>query len=290
MMGQGLGCAIENMAVMASSLGYSLFVDDSVCNEHFYDSGLVARLQYTRITDTSNGHHQTDDLKDLPEVKAIFNRQTNRSSYTGIGKVSSHYFDAALEQKPIADVGVTWLDDRAKCQDISEVCSVTVREFLSGDATNDAMKWFRRNRAEMLSTGDGISIFQNDAPILIKHWMQLAATKEDLVNQQSKQSEIDMVDTSCDHVPMWGVIHSSTDQPKDWLSVGRVLEKCYLLSAKLGYAICPVSYPVESIAGREALRQIAEIDSGRVPQALVRVGLAPRMEKSVRRPLQSVLV
>jgi nitroreductase len=99
-----------------------------------------------------------------------------------------------------------------------------------------------------------------------------------------------MTDKSCDQVPLWGVIHSSADLPHDWVNAGRVLEKCYLSVTQLGYAICPVSYPVESVVGREALRKLIGLPENRIPQALVRVGYASKMERSVRRKLTSVLI
>ena len=79
--------------------------------------------------------------------------------------------------------------------------------------------------------------------------------------------------------------------PADALSSGEALSQILLECTMLGLATCPVTHLTELAAGRELIQALLTRDA--MPQALVRVGVAPALDAppppTPRRPLGEVL-
>jgi nitroreductase len=87
--------------------------------------------------------------------------------------------------------------------------------------------------------------------------------------------------------PTLAMLSTSSDGPEAWLRSGQALERVLLTATVRGLAATPMTQPVE-IGGLRKL--LCGRDSGRIAQAIVRIGYGRPSSPSPRRPLDEVLV
>ncbi|BBA34918.1 uncharacterized protein sS8_2975 [Methylocaldum marinum] len=276
----GLGCAAENMVVAAAQLGYAATVADTEAGGFLENGGRCAALELTRRSD-SNSH---------PWFPALFRRQTTRAEF-GPLSIPRNEFTASLDvHGEIPGVHLAWYGTASEHEAIVRITADAAAEFVANDAAyRDSMAWFRRSRREWETYRDGISIFTSDAPWLVKEWVELLSTPEDLVSAEFRQGEIDVVKRLAEATPLWSLVWSERDTPHAWFQGGRLMERVYLAAAAQGLALHPLAYPTESPVGSAGLAKSLGLAPGAVPLMLLRVGLARPLERSVRRPLEAVL-
>jgi hypothetical protein len=78
------------------------------------------------------------------------------------------------------------------------------------------------------------------------------------------------------------------DEPAAWLRAGEALERVWLESTRRGYVASPLAQLIEMARTNELLR--LKLQLGMHPHVLLRVGHAPDMPPSRRRPLQDLLI
>ena len=83
------------------------------------------------------------------------------------------------------------------------------------------------------------------------------------------------------------LLASLDDGPESWLRTGEALERVWLELTRLGYAASPLNQLVEVAQTHERLRTSLQIDLH--PEILLRVGLAPDMVQTPRRPTDEVI-
>ncbi len=83
------------------------------------------------------------------------------------------------------------------------------------------------------------------------------------------------------------LLTTPSDSPADWVNAGLALQRILLLATAHGVAAALYSQPVELDWLREVLR--AQLGDGSYPQLVLRLGIVPQLEVSVRRTLDSVL-
>jgi nitroreductase len=280
LMVMGLGCAVENMAVAAESLGYAATVsqlqsDSALCHE---GGSLVLRLDRTG----RSGRH--------PWFDAIFSRQTTRRPFDTDTVIPSSFRESLETACGTSGARLTWREG-ASSDSLVALVRQSVRQFLSVDARHrDGMKWFRRSRREWETKRDGIAISTSDASVVVKEWVEWFATEEDVMGDAFKQGEVDFVDRTAPATPLWGLVWSPRDDPNACFQSGRAAEKVYLHAAAHGYAVCPVSYPTELEEMTGGLRAAFGLSADADPLFLFRLGHAPRLARSVRRDLHEVIV
>ena len=280
LMVMGLGCAVENMAVAAESLGYAAAVTDLQPDTALRHEGGALVLRLDR-TGRSVRH---------PWFDAIFARQTTRRPFDTDTVIPSSFRESLEAACGTAGARLAWREG-ASSDSLVALVRQSVRQFLSVDARHrDGMKWFRRSRRAWEEKRDGIAICTSDASVVVKEWVEWFATDEDLMGDTFKQGEIAFVDRTAPATPLWGLVSSRRDDPNACFQSGRAAEKVYLHAAAHGYAVCPLSYPTELEEMTDGLREAFGLGRDADPLFLFRVGHAPRLARSVRRDLHDVIV
>ena len=85
------------------------------------------------------------------------------------------------------------------------------------------------------------------------------------------------------------LISSAAENPQDWLAAGRVYERFALTATSLGIRTALMNQPIEVPELRGELAKAFDLGD-RQPQMLVRFGYAPEMPRSLRRPLEQVIM
>ena len=83
------------------------------------------------------------------------------------------------------------------------------------------------------------------------------------------------------------LLTTQSDTPADWVHAGQALQRILLAGAESGVAAALSSQPVEVDWLREVLR--AQLGDRSYPQLVLRLGIVPQIEMSVRRAPESVL-
>jgi hypothetical protein len=84
-----------------------------------------------------------------------------------------------------------------------------------------------------------------------------------------------------------GLLTTWSDTPADWVHAGLALQRILLTATASGVAAALYSQPVELDWLREVLR--AQLGDGSFPQLVLRLGIVPQIEMSVRRAPENVL-
>jgi hypothetical protein len=84
------------------------------------------------------------------------------------------------------------------------------------------------------------------------------------------------------------LLGSTADNPQAWLRAGEALERVQLEVARHGYAVSPITQPMELTSSRAMLR--AELGLSMQPHVLLRIGRAPQTPATRRRRLVDVLL
>ena len=83
------------------------------------------------------------------------------------------------------------------------------------------------------------------------------------------------------------LLTTQSDTPTDWVHAGQALQRILLAGTESGVAAALSSQPVEVDWLREVLR--AQLGDRSYPQLVLRLGIVPQIEMSVRRAPESVL-
>lgn len=93
---------------------------------------------------------------------------------------------------------------------------------------------------------------------------------------------------SDDEVPILYLLGTRDDVPRSWLAAGQALERALLEATRAGFATALVTQATEVPAARDALRR--QLTPPLWPHVVLRVGHAPAVPASPRRPLSEVVV
>ncbi|RKN81189.1 Acg family FMN-binding oxidoreductase [Ulvibacterium marinum] len=262
-----LGCAAENIAHAAIALG--LFANITVNDK----AEEVIRIDFDQIPSVKSELFQ-----------AIPRRQCTRVAYNG-KKVSSHKLKI-LE----ATSGYDGISTRIFT---SENDMETILEYVVAGNTNqmqdhafvkELKDWLRFNPATAMKYGDGLFTATSGNPTF-PDWLgsrlfDLAFT-EKIENEKYR----DQLRTAA------GVIAfiSEKDDIEHWINAGRSYQRFALQATALRLQHSFVNQAVEVPEVRKQLANYLNIGERRT-DLLVRFGYGPRLPKSVRRPLDQVII
>ncbi len=82
---------------------------------------------------------------------------------------------------------------------------------------------------------------------------------------------------------------SEMDDKNHWIEVGRAFERFALQAAVLGVRNAHLNQPIEVSSLRPQFAKFLGMTSGR-PDLVVRFGRGPEMPRSLRRPIEAVVV
>lgn len=261
-----LGCAAENLCIAAAHMGYHTSV---------------------RV-DEASGHIHIGLRPQAPAPQPLFaqigQRQTNRSLYSGTLDATTL---ATLQNTP-AEPGVR-LHFFARGTPAFEQLTAFVCEGNTRQMSNHAFKaelksWLRYNKKHQDATRDGLSYAVFGAPN-VPRCIAKAVMGSKLNAQAQNRADRARIDSSSHLVLLTTAQHG----PRQWVDLGRTLQRLLLQATALGVAHAYLNQPCEE---RELARAMAAQLGlqGEHPALLLRLGYARPRARSLRRAVADVLV
>ncbi len=261
-----LGCATENLVQAARAFG----------------------LRATASFDAAAGGINVD-LERSPPIKsplfeAIPQRQSTRSVFDGRAVPFEHL--RLLEAAGNGDgVQLRLFTERKQLEDILAYL-VAGNSAQMGDAAfiAELKAWVRFNYAEALETDDGLFSKASGNPTL-PSWLGrlifgLVVTKD----SENKKYEAQIRSSSG-----VAVFISDKNEPASWSAAGRCSQRFALQATALGIRHCFINQPVEVPAVRGQFANYVGAGARR-PDLMMRFGYAPELPRSLRRPVDQVLL
>jgi hypothetical protein len=260
-----LGCALENLLLAAQTAGYA---PEVVCP----DSQDFIRINLTADTPLAG-----------PLFEAIPRRQCTRSEYDG-QPVAVGDFDQ-LQNLPLEPgVGLHFITNPTRMESVVEyVNQGDLAQFADKAFTDELIAWIRFYKKEAFASYDGLYSASSGNP-QTPRWlgrMFVAGTKP----QQQADSDAKKMRSSAGAV----IITSVSDDKTSWVRTGQVYERLALKMTSLNIKSAFLNQPIEVSVLREQFKSAIGLDSS-LPQLLLRFGYAEVMPKSLRRPVEQVLI
>lgn len=270
----GLGCALENLVLAAASLGLAADV-------RYLDEASVERdgtLPAARVTLTPAPVRMSHAL-----VGAIPWRQTTRSAYQrrAIPAASLQRLEAAAQ----GDSLVRLITDAYAFESVIELVEdATRRQYRDPAAYRELVRWMRFSRRDALSTRDGLSADALGLPYLPRPVGELAMRLF-----ASPEREASRVARRVRTASALAVFATERGGPSGWMMLGRDFQRFALQATASGIRYAHVSAPCEVPSDRRDLESFLQL-GGAQPLLMLRLGYAPLMPRSLRRPVEDVIV
>lgn len=260
-----LGCALENLLLAARAAGYA--------SEVTYPD--VADFIHVRLTrDISQGSRLFD---------AIPFRQNTRSEYDGqpIKSADLNQLQAlSLEPGVLMRFALNPSDLDTVAEYINQG---NLSQYADTAIVNELIHWLRFNKKEALASLDGLYT-RSSGNAEVPRWlgqMFVAGTKP----QQQADVDTKKVRSSAGAL----VIASESDTKTAWVRTGQVYERLALTMTSLNIKSAFLNQPIEMADVRGQFQHAIGLGNT-LPQLLVRFGYADSMPRSLRRPVEDVLL
>jgi hypothetical protein len=260
-----LGCALENLLVAARASGYAPEVVYPDAQEF---------IQVRLTADTAQSSRLFD---------AVPLRQTTRSEYNG-QPVETVSFDqlVALPREP--GVSLHFVTNPADMERVVEYVHMgNVSQYADKAFVEELIAWLRFSKKEALASLDGLFMGSTGNPEVPRWIGQMFVAGTD--PQQQADGDTRKLRSS----PHALVIASEAEDKPTWVRTGQVYERMALTMTSLGIHSAFLNQPVE-VADVRAQFQSAMGLSALLPQLLVRFGYGTPMPKSLRRPVENIVI
>jgi hypothetical protein len=260
-----LGCALENLLVAARAAGYA--------PEVIFPN--TADVIHVRLTvDTPHGS---------PLFDAIPVRQNTRSEYDG-RPVKGADLDQVQAVPLEPGIALHFVTNPMELNTVLEyVNQGNLRQFADRAFVDELIFWLRFTKKEALASRDGLySACVGKPPV--PRWlgrMVVAWTKP----QRQADADAKKLRSS----PGAVVVTSESEDKTAWVRAGQVYERLALTMTSLNIKSAFLNQPIEVIDVRRQLQTAIGLANAR-PQLLVRFGYADPMPRSLRRPVEQVLL
>lgn len=156
---------------------------------------------------------------------------------------------------------------------------------LNNPAFVDELKtWIRFSHAEAVRTADGLFSGTTNNPSVLR-WIASPLLNRFLNAKTENEKYVRQVRSSAG----LAVFVSESNDREHWIESGRCFQRFALQATALGIRTAHVNQPLEVAALRPQFSSLLELD-GHSPDLLVRFGRGPEMPRSLRRPVDSVLI
>jgi hypothetical protein len=260
-----LGCALENLLLAAQTAGYA------------------PEVVYPDSQDFIRINLSADTSQPSPLFQAIPRRQCTRSEYNG-QPVAVGDFDQ-LQNLPLEPgVGLHFITNPTRMEAVVEyVNQGNLAQFADKAFMGELIGWIRFNKKEAFASYDGLYSASSGNP-QTPRWlgrMFVAGTKP----QQQADSDAKKMRSSAGVV----ILTSVSDDKAAWVRTGQVCERLALQMTALNIKSAYLNQPIEVADLRGQFQSALGLASS-APQLLVRFGYADAMPKSLRRPVEQVLI
>jgi len=262
-----LGCAAENLVQAAQARG---FVGTA---EFRPESSGIITVELER-----------SKAEESPLFKALPERQCTRAEYDGTPLDST-----ALRLLEAAGTGhgvsVLLLTERAAMETVLEyVVQGNTMQMNNPAFVRELERWIRFGDAEAVRAGDGVTARSTGSPpaprwlgkLLFRAFFRVRPENDKCARQIRSSAGI-------------AVFVSNVEDKAHWVEAGRCYERFALQATALGIRNAFVNQPVEEARVRPELARALGLGDRR-PDLVVRFGRGTTMPRSLRRPLDSVLM
>ena len=261
-----LGCAAENLLLAAQA------------------AGLRGHCSY----DASKSSVQVD-LEEAapfrsPLFEAIPSRQCSRAEYDGT-ELSGEQLSLLEEAGRGSGVSLILLTANKQKEQVAQyVAEGNTTQFSDPRWAEELRRWIRFDARDAVRTGDGLYgpvMGSPDAPRWLGNlFMRLAFSAK-----RQNRKDIAHIRSSA----AIAVFCSDVDDKQHWIEAGQCYERLALQAAALELRTAFINQPVEVSALRPQFATFLGIGNRR-PDLVVRIGRGPEMPRSLRRPVEQVLV
>ncbi len=260
-----LGCALENLLVAARAAGYAPEVT-------YPDAADFIHIRLTANT-----------LQSSPLFDAIPIRQNTRSEFDG-QPIKIHDLDQVQALPLESGVVLHFVTTPTDLETVLEyVNQGNLSQYADKEFVDELIHWLRFTKKEALASLDGLYTRSTGNPE-VPRWlgqMFVAGSKP----QQQADADAKKLRSSSGAI----VVASEADNKVAWVRTGQVYERMALKMTSLTIKSAFLNQPIE-VAGVRRQFQIAIGLGSALPQLLVRFGYADPMPRSLRRPVEQVLV
>ena len=264
-----LGCALENLLIAARTAGYAPEVTYPGAAEGIHVRLAPDRPQESRL------------------FEAIFQRQNTRSEYDGRQVPNGDL--TQLQAVPLEEgVALRFLTNPGEMALAEEyVVQGNLAQYADRAFRDELIAWLRFNKKEALSALDGLYSGCSGNP-QVPRWlggMFVAGTDP----QQQAEVDARKLRTS----PAAVVVATEADDRDAWVRAGQVYERLALQMTALGIKSAFLNQPIETAALRAQFQSALGLGARLpqlLPQLLLRFGYAAALPRSLRRPVDDVLL
>ncbi|HOU15061.1 MAG TPA: twin-arginine translocation signal domain-containing protein [Anaerolineae bacterium] len=258
-----LGCALENLLLAARAVGYAPTVA-------YPDADEIIRVQLA---------------PDAPQASPLFDaipvRQTTRSVYDG-RSVPAADLDT-LQSLPLEPgVSLRFLTAPAEMETALEYVNAgNLQQYADRAFVDELIAWLRFNKKEAMATLDGLYSRCSGNPT-VPRWlgrMFVESTKP----QQQADADAEKLRSSAG-----AVVATDADDKAAWVRAGQVYERLALQMTALDLKSALLNQPIEVTELRPQFQTAIGLNAA--PQLLVRFGYADALPRSLRRPVENVLI
>jgi nitroreductase len=261
-----LGCAAENLLLAASAAGLE-----------------------GRVSHDPSGPSLRVDFGAAPPVRsalfeAIPRRQCSRTEYDG-SEVSSESLRRLAEAGRGSGVSVLLLTDRKAREQVAEyVAAGNAAQFGDPRWAQEMKRWIRFNARDAARTGDGLYGAVLGIPDVPRWFGECSMRLAVSAKSQSRKDHAHIRSSAA-----IAVFCSEADDWQHWAEAGRSYERFALQATALDLKTAFINQPVEVAAVRAQFA--AHLGLGhRRPDLVVRIGRGPESPRSLRRPVNDVLL
>jgi hypothetical protein len=262
-----LGCAAENLAIAARHFGRGAEVTSPGTN------GGAIKIAFTGRSTSAQ-----------PLFDAIPRRQCSRSLYDG-SAVSSEVLRSLVDTARSPAVEVQLLTDKATSGRVLDLVLEGNRTQLADDAFRTELKsWLRFNHKSAGRRRDGLLSAASGNPSL-PDW--LGPIMYDLTVRPEGDNE--RVAAQVRSSSGLAIFSATKDNPTGWVAAGRAYQRFALTATLAGLQHAFVNQAVEVPSIRAQLQSMLGLGDRRA-NLIVRFGPGPFMPRSLRRPVDDVII
>lgn len=260
-----LGCALENLLIAARVTGYA------------------TEVVYPEKAEVIQVRLRPDAAQTSPLFDAIPHRQNTRSEYDG--RLIKNVELDQLQALPL-EPGVSLrfaLNPNEMATVTDYVSQGNLQQYADPAFVDELIAWLRFNKKEALNSLDGLYSASSGNPQVPRWLGQLVLGRTN--PQQQADSDLKKLRTS----PSAVVIASTADDRATWVRTGQVYERLALQMTALNIKSAFLNQPIEVASLRSQFQSALGLN-GSLPQLLVRFGYANEMPRSLRRPVEQVMI
>lgn len=261
-----LGCAAENLLLAADAIGlhgsFSLDASEPSVQVAFEEARTSRSVLF----------------------EAIPSRQCSRSEYDGT-QLAGEQLRLLEKVGRGSGVSILLLTDSKKKEQVAEyVAEGNTAQFGDPDWAEEMKTWIRFNAREAVRTGDGLYGAVLGIPD-VPRWLGKLSMRFAVSAKRQNRKDVQHIRSSA----AIAVFFSEVDDRAHWIEAGRCYQRLALQAAALDLRTAFINQPVEVPALRSQFATFLGIGDRR-PDFVVRIGRGPEMPRSLRRPVEQVLV